>query len=257
MRVLLFVAALLMPAIAWLSQRGVFGPTNGEVSDRYPTLLVAEGYAFSIWGLIFLADLALSVYQLVKAERLPKDFIGIRPRIVAGFILTAIWMPIFSNGLFWLALLVIWLGAAALAAAAIGAHRIGSAHDRRYRVWIVWPLCLHAGWLSLAAFLNTAQVVVAYELLPTYAQLPWSLALFAGLAAWLLTVNRKLDGRAPYALAAVWGLIGVAIAQSSNAIDGAAVAVWVAGALAVVLTAQTVWIKRQRRREAPAERTRT
>lgn len=257
MRVLLFIAAMFMPAIAWLSQRGAFGPTNGEVSDRYPTLLVAEGYAFSIWGLIFLADLALGAYQLAKTERLPRDFIGIRPRIVAGFILTAIWMPIFSNGLFWLALLVIWAAAAALASAAIGAHRLDSAGERGYRTWVVWPLCLHTGWLSLAAFLNTAQVVVAYALLPTYAQLPWSLALFAGLAAWLLTVNHKLGGRAPYVLAAIWGLVGVAIAQSSSAIDGAAAAVWTAAALAVVLLAQTLWIKRQQRRDIPAERTRT
>lgn len=249
MRFLLLVAAALMPAIAWLSQRGAFGPTNGEVSDRYPTLLVAEGYAFSIWGLIFLADVALAHYQLPKTRRLPDEFVGIRPFIVAGFFLTAIWMPIFSLGVFWLALLVIWLATAALVAAAIGAHRAAAA-DRGHRIGIVWPLCLHAGWLSLAAFLNTAQVVVAYGLLPTDAQLPWSLALFAGLAAWLLTANRKLRGRAPYALAAIWGLIGVAIAQSSNPLDGAPVATGIAVALAVAVFAQTLWLKRRNR--APA-----
>ena len=32
---------------------GVFGPDNGTVSGQYPTLLVAAGYAFAIWGLIF------------------------------------------------------------------------------------------------------------------------------------------------------------------------------------------------------------
>ena len=33
------------------------------------------------------------------------------------------------------------------------------------------PLSLHAGWLSMAAFLNTAQVIVAYRLAPVDALL--------------------------------------------------------------------------------------
>ena len=57
MRVLVLLFALAMPVVSWWSQSGAFGPDNGTVSDRYPTLLVAAGYAFSIWGLIFLLDL--------------------------------------------------------------------------------------------------------------------------------------------------------------------------------------------------------
>ena len=51
MRLLVLLAALAMPAVAWLSNTGSFGPDNGTMSDRYPTLLVASGYAFSIWSL--------------------------------------------------------------------------------------------------------------------------------------------------------------------------------------------------------------
>lgn len=47
---LVFLAALSMPLVAWASQRGLFGPDNAEISNRFPTLLVADGYAFSIWG---------------------------------------------------------------------------------------------------------------------------------------------------------------------------------------------------------------
>src|SRR5689334_22137835 len=53
---LLLPCALAMPAIAFLSRRGLLGPENNTVSDCYPTLLIAAGYAFSIWGLIFLLD---------------------------------------------------------------------------------------------------------------------------------------------------------------------------------------------------------
>ena len=57
MRLLVLLAAIAMPVVAWLSNSGHFGPDNGTISDLYPTLLVAAGYAFAIWGLIFLLDL--------------------------------------------------------------------------------------------------------------------------------------------------------------------------------------------------------
>ena len=63
MRLAVLLTALAMPAIAWLSNRRAFGPTNGEVSDRYPTLLIAAGWAFSLWGLIFLLDFAYALWQ--------------------------------------------------------------------------------------------------------------------------------------------------------------------------------------------------
>lgn len=53
-----------MPAVWWRSQRGTFGPDNASLSARYPTLLIAAGYAFAVWGPVFLLGLALAVWQL-------------------------------------------------------------------------------------------------------------------------------------------------------------------------------------------------
>ena len=69
MRLLVLLFSVAMPVVAWLSQRGVFGPDNGTVSGQYPTLLVAAGYAFAIWGLIFAFDLAYGLWQATGARR--------------------------------------------------------------------------------------------------------------------------------------------------------------------------------------------
>ena len=50
MRLLVLLSALAMPIVAWLSQAGVFGPDNGTVSDRYPTLLVAANTSGGVVG---------------------------------------------------------------------------------------------------------------------------------------------------------------------------------------------------------------
>ena len=69
MRLLVLLTALAMPIVAWLSNTGAFGPDQGTISDRYPTLVVAAGYAFSIWSLIFLLDLAYAAWQMSGMRR--------------------------------------------------------------------------------------------------------------------------------------------------------------------------------------------
>src|SRR5690606_36112111 len=45
------------------------GISTGEVSDMFEVYFVPAGYAFSIWGLIYLGLLAYGVYQLLPGER--------------------------------------------------------------------------------------------------------------------------------------------------------------------------------------------
>lgn len=234
MRWAVLLLALSMPLVGWLSNSGLFGPTNGEISARYPTLIVAAGYAFAIWGPIFALDAVFGIGQLVTGEdswRLRR----IRRFTAAGFALTSLWMVVFTRQWFWLALAVIWLSLGCLLAAAWLAS-----HTRRHarQPWWQWlPLSLHAGWVSLAVFLNVAQVVVAFELLPVDHMLPWTLPLFGLAAMLLLGMLAILRGNPWYALPAVWGLLGVYVRQIQSPLAGATVAALVALALAVLLVA--------------------
>lgn len=247
MRSLVLLSALSMPAVAWLTQRGVFGPEIGELADRYPTLLAAAGYAFSIWGLIFLLDALFGVWTLTTHREISAR---LRPAAALGFALTAAWMPVFSLQLFWLALIVIWASLACLAYCAVSLSRGSLQRGER---WLAWaPLSLHAGWLSLAVFLNTAQVIVAYRLLSTEAMLPWSMVLLAGAAALLLALNARMSGNVPYTAAALWGLIAVYVEQARAALPGSQVTAWAAIAIAALLCAQTVYLRMRARRGRPA-----
>jgi hypothetical protein len=251
MRLIVLLAALAMPLVAWLSNNGVFGPDNGTVSADYPTLLVAAGYAFTIWGLIFLLDLGYAGWQASGVRRTDPTLRRIAPAASAGFALTAAWMPLFSlgtpgNGLFWLCLAVIVGALACLAWCALRLSR-DPAPLPGQRWWAWLPLSLHAGWLSLAAFLNLAQVIVAHRLLSTERMLPWSLVLFAGAAAVLLWLNARMRGNLAYVAAALWGLAAVYARQSQSPLPGAQSAAWVAIAVAAALVAQSAWLLAQRR----------
>lgn len=247
MRILVLLMALAMPLVAWFGQRGAFGPTNGAISDRYPTLIVAAGYAFAIWGVIFLLDLAFGLWQTSGRRRRGSALAQVRAPAALGFALTAAWMPVFSQQHFLPALAVIWTALAATLLAALRLSRDPSAEPGQ-TLWAWLPLSLHAGWLSLAAFLNTAQVIVAYRWLSTERMLPWSLVLFALAAALLLGMNRAMRGNLAYAAAALWALAAVYVKQAESTLAGAQTAAWVALLLAAVLALQTLWLRLRARR---------
>ena len=247
MRLLLFLAALAMPVVAWQSQRGAFGPTTGEVADRFPTLLSAAGWAFSVWSLIFLLDLVFAVWQWRPRQSDDATLAAVRPAATLGFVLTAAWMPAFSQQMFDLALAMIWAALGCVLACAIVLAR-DDAPRPGARAWAWLPLSLHAGWLSLAAFLNTAQVAVAYDWLPAADMLGWSLWLVAALAALLLLANAAMRGNGAYALVAVWGLVAVWRGQLAADLPGSETVATVAVALALVLALQTLLLIRRGRR---------
>ena len=247
MKYLVALFAWAMPVIAWLSNTGMFGPTNGAISDRYPTLIVAAGYAFAIWGPIFVLDVVYGTWQFLGGAADPR-LRRIRPLTAVGFALTSAWMIVFSFQWFWLALLIIWVSLACLLAAA---WQVSHTMRHGRGPWWQWvPLSLHAGWVSLAVFLNLAQVIVAFRLLPTADMLPWTLLLFALAAALVLTALARMSGNPWYALAALWGLVGVYVKQRGSDLAGADTAAVVALVLAVAVAFLSLWSMRRRRAAA-------
>ena len=242
MRLLVLLLSLAMPVVSWFSQQQAFGPTNGELSDRYPTLIVAAGYAFMIWGLIFLLDVVFGFWQLSSKRGVHGSVARIRLPAALGFALTALWMPVFSQQLYWLALLIIWSSLACLVVCAL--HLSRDPAPEPGQTWFAWlPLSLHAGWLSLAAFLNTAQVIVAYNLLPTDNMLGWTIALFGIATLLLATLNQRMQGNVAFVAATTWALVAVYVKQSASTLAGSDTAAWLALLIALLLVAQTVWLR--------------
>ena len=101
-------------------------------------------------------------------------------------------MPLFSMGWFWLCLLVIF---AALRLPGAQRHRVVELGGTRRPAMVVGRgrRCrVHAGWLSMAAFLTLPLLIVAYRLLlDAVVMLAWSLALFAAATVMLLLLNQK------------------------------------------------------------------
>ena len=72
------------------------GRTNAAVSAKYPTLLTPAGYAFSIWGLIFLSLIIYAVWQLLPAQRRISLPDALAKPLTLASIATGAWVVLFA-----------------------------------------------------------------------------------------------------------------------------------------------------------------
>lgn len=229
------VAAIAIPALQATQN---FGMTAQEFSSQGDQTLRAAGYAFSIWGLIYLGMAAYAVYQLTAAPESPTLRAVAWPSVVAIAGCGA-WLLASAFNQQWLSVAIILVSAGAMISGLMRA-RAAETPAFRDKLLIVWPLSLLAGWLTIASAINiltvlTAQGVIGPDL--TWAVIGIAVVLtFGGFVGWRL--------RSPVYLAPIaWGLIGVYVAEQADK----PIAAWLAAGGALVLVAEAVAMLRRRR----------
>jgi hypothetical protein len=214
------VFALVVPMVQNLAGLGL---TQAEfAADGNSTLRVA-GYAFSIWGLIYLGLLAYAVRQVLPqtGESTLINRMG-WPSAVAFFGI-GMWIVVAALNLKAASVIVIFASLIALLAPLLaysGSIRALSRTDRD-RLLLVWPLAALAGWLTVAAPLNLITTLTAFEALPA-ALSPgaWAMLAIVVTTGVALAVAASLRTIA-YPLPTAWGLLGAFVAEQ---IDKPAVA---------------------------------
>jgi hypothetical protein len=191
----------------WWNTHPANGQNMGQVSAQYPTLLTPAGWAFSIWGLIFLALAVYAVWQLLPAQRpnpLPDAVAG--PLTVAS-VAAALWVVVFSYEAIGTCTVLMLTTLAALVLGYGRARRLvrSGASPRPSS----WPLSLFMGWISVATAIN---VTLGLQRLgwtaPTNISILLSLVLLA--VVLLLGLGLAFLFRdAVYPLVLAWGLVGI------------------------------------------------
>jgi hypothetical protein len=162
------------------------------------------GWAFAIWGVIYLWLLVSAGYGLFKRDIDP-DWDRLRWPLFASIAIGASWIsvaliaPVFATVLIWVML-----------AGALLALRLAPTRDWP---WLALPLGLYAGWLTAASSVALATVAAGYGLGST-TTLSWVGVALALLIA--VTMTQRL--RVPtYPLAVAWALAGIVAANYPDA----------------------------------------
>lgn len=198
--VLVLVAAIAFVLSPFLAQPFTgFDPGQMPIPVERPPIQPA-GYAFSIWGVIYLWLLALSGYGLIRRDTAP-DWDAGRWALFASLAIGASWIavaltaPVMATALIWLML--------------VGAVRALIRAPARDRGWNALPLGLYAGWLTAASCVATGTVVMGYGW-GSQLMLSWVMLLVALALALALTLRLRVP---TYPIAVAWALVGVVAAN--------------------------------------------
>ena len=154
--VLLLVVAIAFAVSPFLnSEFGGFDPNRYPVPQIDPPAQPA-GYAFAIWGPIYLYFIIHAAFGLI-ARRDDPAWDAPRWPLIVGLGIGVFWLPVALVSPLW-ATVMIW---AMLAAALVALSKTG----RKDRWLLLAPIALYSGWLTAASWITMLEDGASVELL--------------------------------------------------------------------------------------------
>lgn len=235
-----FLSVILVVAVNGLSQSQRWNNTTiGEISDQYGNLFTPAGYAFAIWGLIFLMLIGYSLFQIKRTFFSKKE----SPFIVqTGWwftianMLNAAWVVAFTYEYVGLSVLIM-LGI--LSSLLIIVQRTNmECWDAPVEVivFVWWPICIYSGWIAVATIANFSAFFASINWTGSELnQVVWTMVMIT-IAVLVNVLMVWLRNMREFAGVAVWALIAIFVRHKEQyesiayyALLGAMVLVFIVG----------------------------
>ncbi|WMJ74087.1 tryptophan-rich sensory protein [Cytophagaceae bacterium ABcell3] len=215
----------LVLAANYLSNTDIIGEKSvGEVSQMYPTLITPAGYAFSIWGIIYLfqaAFVAFLWYEWLKKGRdstLKKSWGWFTLANLAN----ALWVILWVNDFPGLSVILMLLLLFSLLSIVVKLNMEKWDAPLSTLAFVWWPFSIYTGWIILATVVNVSAFLVSIGweggmLSPSI----WAIVLIAiSTIIYVLFIYYRNMREA--ALVGAWGLVAIAVRQQSSAVSASA-----------------------------------
>ncbi|MEM9575907.1 MAG: hypothetical protein AAF999_02710 [Pseudomonadota bacterium] len=185
------------------------------------------GYAFAIWGVIYLWLIVGMGYGALK-RRDDANWHAMRLPLCASLAVGTIWLPVAVLSPVWAAILI-W---AMLIPALVALFR-APVDDT---LWALAPVGLYAGWLSAASCVALGLVAAGYG----YLSEDGAAFIFIFVALVLASAVQTQLKRAPtYGIAVIWALIAISVANLNS--NPTVAALSAGGALAMLRPLWQAW----------------
>jgi benzodiazapine receptor len=215
------------------SSVGINHKLTGEISDQFHVLFVPAGLTFAIWGLIYLALLAFTVYQALPSQRENPRLRRIGLLYVLSCVANIAWLFLWHYGYF------VWtlVAMGVLLVALIVLYLILGTGRRPASAAQTWlarvPFSLYLGWITVATIANATVVLDSVKWNQWgLSDVAWAVIMLI-VAAIITTIVSLTRGDVAYVLVIAWAFAGIALKQSATI---AVAAVASAMALIVLLT---------------------
>lgn len=224
--------------INYLSNTGAMdGKTIGGVSDNIKSLFTPAGYAFSIWGIIYLLLLGFVIYQgrslFVKVKN--DDFVlKIGFWFIVSCIANSAWVFCWIYGYTGLSCICIFILLISLLKIVVNNKMELFDASKSTIVFLWWPFVIYSGWVTVASIANVSSYLVKIDWngFGISAEV-WTIIMIAIATIINIIVIYKRNMR-EFALVGTWALIAIGAANYDNYITVANNAFIAAGILFVL-----------------------
>lgn len=230
--VLVLAATLAFVAGSYLVSFSGFAPDQFPLPQVDPPVQPA-GYAFAIWGVIFLWLIASAVFGVVRRADDPA-WDAVRPALIVSVAVGAAWNSV-ANASPIAATILIWV---MLTAALIALSK--APHSDK--PWLAWPIGLYAGWLTAASCVALGLLAAGYGLVPADAAALGAILAAAAMAGHFL----RATANPAYAVAVIWALVALVVKNGTDVIIASA------AAMGALLALMAVYVVSMRQRGARA-----
>jgi hypothetical protein len=227
--ILLFVAAVAFALGPFTTPGfGGFDPNLYPNPQTDPPVQPA-GYAFAIWGPIYLWLVISTGFGLFKRHDDP-DWNRHRLPLLISLVIGAAWLPVAMVSPIWATILIF----AMLFTAAIALAR-APARDR----WLgKAPIAFYAGWLTAASYASLGLTGAGFEI--AYGEVTWAYIAIVLAFATALVVHGMRRDEPIYFLSTVWALVAIAVKNWGDVQTVAWLALAGAGLLAIIMVAEFI-----------------
>jgi hypothetical protein len=221
------LAGLFAVSPAFVPDFGGFDAGQFPVPQEDPPVQPA-GYAFSIWGLVYLWLLVGLGYGIWK-RREDAQWHAMRLALIPSLAVGAIWLAVAVSSPIWASVLI-WI----MLVTALWALFRSPVQDKWFAAL---PLGLYAGWLSAASCVSLGLLAAGYGYLE---QTTAAIAAII-LALVIASMVQNQLGRAPsYGIAVIWALVAVVV-QNVAQPNSTVAALAAGGAIALAFPTFKAW----------------
>ena len=201
----------------YASSAGVFNnTTQADMSAAYQNLFTPAGYAFAIWGLIYLLLLGFIVYQARSLFTTVRDDAFVLKTgwwFVLSCAANSLWCYLFVSEMLLASVFVIFFLLFCLLKIVVNNRMELDDKPISVIVFLWWPFVIYSGWLTVACIANVSLYLVKLEwngfgISPTL----WTLFMIGIATSINLLVTWRRNMR-EFALVGAWALVAIAVAN--------------------------------------------
>lgn len=215
-----FLSVILVITVNYVSQAIRINETTiGELSNKYFNLFTPAGYAFAIWGLIFLGLLAYGVFQIWRAYFNQKNSEFIEQTgywFIIANLLNCAWVFAFAYEFTGLSVLIMLGILFSLIKIIVNTdmERWNAPFKTIAFVW--WPICLYSGWIAVATIANVSAYLAKLKWDGGFlSEVGWTIIMIITATILNLIIIYKRNMR-EFAAVGIWALFAIYIRHQNE-----------------------------------------